>query len=911
MLTSTSPEYISILPADTNSDSGKWLASLSGGYFAVASLSSALTKIDVSIPEINGLGGIDLTANNSLFLDLNYLPLLVSNTWVEFSTGWNFCAAIDTFGYLWTWGQNNSGQLGIGSLVNKNIPVQVGLSSNWVKVVCGAYHTLAVNSLGELWTWGLNSRGQLGDGSVTRRTLPVHVGSDTDWAFLGEVHGEHSVALKSDGTLWTWGRNSEGQLGNGTENDTDTPAQIGSLVWDSLAGGASHTIGIRTVGLDITIWTWGSNNSGQLGIGSTTNQKIPTQVGSDTDWSSVSCGASHTQAIKDTGALWSWGNNNSGQLGDGTQTQRIAPVETDPGSLWATSYAGVSHSIGIKPDGSMWLWGLNQAGQLGIGTSYFVSSPSKLDNNTDWVKSAAGQWHTGAINSSGQLLLWGNNSLGQLGQGYTFSKAAEDEHLSLTYSSTDNKLVSSHGPFVLSYLVTDDTLSIDTRFRFSSSLGVPAGYESAQLYLPSTNVTLFAVESPTGVALQTIDTSAPGIITESALSADLMPIGTSIEASTKGLSALVSLTDDSIVCIRTDDGAFNTTLVLYHVSSTLAIVDTHDALFDAIPVALTGLPEYDRFVLRYLDPLSLNVYFIVGKTLGVSGIELGTPLLYNSGVLGHPNKILESGVQLPGTHTILSSLSSATNTKVLLSEVDLVTLSLTHDIAGGNDIPSVPKYSVPATYNAGSGKVVVGLFGDGDGAGDTPLADKAYASLSFIEGIQFLLASSLALELTVGESATLDINLEIASALSLELTADQGLDSCVLRIREDVALRFEADEIHTSLLIGDTLALELQASFPMTSELRLASDLALELTGSMSFAAQLAIGSSLSLKLLSNFAPTAQLKIADNLALELQVIILKGLELRMASGLALELTAECDSQCGACAVGTYNNSRSY
>jgi hypothetical protein len=181
-------------------------------------------------------------------------------------------------------------------------------------VAAGANHTVALRGDGTLWAWGDNSSGQLGDGSISRRTAPVQIGSATNW--VGVAAGaNHTVAPRGDGTLWAWGYNSSGQLGDGSTTPRTAPVQIGSATnWVGVAAGANHTVALRGDG---TLWAWGDNGFGQLGNGSTTQRNAPVQIGSATDWVGVAAGIYHTVALRGDGTLWAWGYNGSGQLGDG------------------------------------------------------------------------------------------------------------------------------------------------------------------------------------------------------------------------------------------------------------------------------------------------------------------------------------------------------------------------------------------------------------------------------------------------------------------------------------------------------------------------------------------------------------------------------------------------------------------
>jgi alpha-tubulin suppressor-like RCC1 family protein len=238
--------------------------------------------------------------------------------------------AVKADGSLWFWGGNFSGHKGDGysysaSSPSDLYPVRVGTADNWLAVSGWVEHTMALKSDGSLWAWGLNSYGQLGDGTTTKRNSSVRVGADNDWAAVS-TGDRHTVALKANGSLWAWGWNGTGQLADGTTTNRTTPVQVGAdNDWAVVsASGGYHTMALKSDG---SLWGWGQNNYGQLGDGSTTNRRTPVRVGADNDWVAVSAGVYNTLALKSDGSLWAWGQNTYGQLGDGSATTSNVPVQ--------------------------------------------------------------------------------------------------------------------------------------------------------------------------------------------------------------------------------------------------------------------------------------------------------------------------------------------------------------------------------------------------------------------------------------------------------------------------------------------------------------------------------------------------------------------------------------------------------
>lgn len=272
-------------------------------------------------------------------------------------------------------------------------------------ISAGHGHTVAVDSQGGLWSWGNNADGQLGDGATTSTTLPSRQMEDVVSASCGY---NYTMAIKKDGTLWGWGGNSVGQLGNGSTKNASQPVKVMDGV-RSVSCGDNHTAAITTDG---ELWMWGNNAKGQLGTGGTSSMAKPVLVMKDV--LAVSCGGDHTAAIQKDGTLWTWGWNN-GQLGNGSKEQSLVPVKIMD-NVVAVSCGG-DHSGAIQADGSLWTWGENGHRQLGNGTSTNSLKPVKImDGVTDI---SCGGWHSAAVRTDGTLWTWGYNGYGQLGNNTT------------------------------------------------------------------------------------------------------------------------------------------------------------------------------------------------------------------------------------------------------------------------------------------------------------------------------------------------------------------------------------------------------------------------------------------------------------------------------------------------------------
>ncbi|CAF4980252.1 unnamed protein product, partial [Rotaria sp. Silwood1] len=315
---------------------------------------------------------------------------------------------------LWSFGQNSSGQLGDGSTVNKNNQVKIGNSTDWAKIAVGESHVCAIKTDGSLWAWGNNNAQQLGDSNYIYSAIPVRIGNDYNWKSIS-VGLNFTIAIKTDGSLWAWGDNNYGQLGNGAYYiKKKYPTQIGtSTNWSNVSAGARHCLAIKTDG---SLWAWGYNLSGQLGNGTNTTQLFPIQIGTSNSWKSISAGDSHSVAIGLDSSLWVWGDNSNGQLG--TQYGFSAlnfPYQLTSAVSWAVVSAGLYHTVAIKADGTLWAWGKNTYGQVGDGTTLNKQTPTQIGSESNWLSVSAGSYHTCAIKQTNTLWSWGWNILGQLG----------------------------------------------------------------------------------------------------------------------------------------------------------------------------------------------------------------------------------------------------------------------------------------------------------------------------------------------------------------------------------------------------------------------------------------------------------------------------------------------------------------
>ena len=323
---------------------------------------------------------------------------------------------------LWTWGLGTYGQLGNNSVTSVSTPVTTSAGgSNWKQVSSGISHTAAIKTDGTLWTWGNGGNAQLGTNSTTDKSTPVTTfAGGTNWKQVSGVN-LHTAAIKTDGTLWTWGNNTYGRLGNAVTTNVSTPVTTfaGGTNWKQVSGGGFHTAAIKTDG---TLWTWGSGEDGRLGNAVTTNRSTPvTTFAGGTNWKQVNAGGFHTAAIKTDGTLWIWGNNTSGSLGNASTTNVSTPVTTFAGgNNWKQVSAGNLHTAAIKTDGTLWTWGSGDSGRLGNAVTTNVSTPvTTFAGGTNWKQVSCGNNHMAAIKTDGTLWTWGLGNNGRLGTNAT------------------------------------------------------------------------------------------------------------------------------------------------------------------------------------------------------------------------------------------------------------------------------------------------------------------------------------------------------------------------------------------------------------------------------------------------------------------------------------------------------------
>ena len=382
------------------------------------------------------ISGANITTHS---FAVNIVVKSVFNNISYVSAGATYTMAIKSDGSLWSWGNNGYGQLGNGTktiydrnsypypsaINNNNTSTPIKIMDNVNKVYANAGFTMAIKNDGSLWAWGNNWSGQLGDGTKVEKLTPTKIMDSVNKVY---ANASFTMAIKNDGSLWVWGNNEYGQLGDGTTENRLVPIKIMDNIIEVSTYSTWHKPYTMAIKNDGSLWAWGNNWSGQLGDGTKVEKLTPIKIVDNV--AQISIGYHNTMAIKNDGSLWAWGANYNGILGDGTTEDRLLPVKIMDNVSQVHSYnhddgtSYIAYTMAIKNDGSLWAWGANWYGQLGDGTNERRLYPMKIMDNIIKISSWAlgidyGSCHTMAIKNDGSLWAWGANWYGQLGDGTT------------------------------------------------------------------------------------------------------------------------------------------------------------------------------------------------------------------------------------------------------------------------------------------------------------------------------------------------------------------------------------------------------------------------------------------------------------------------------------------------------------
>ena len=338
------------------------------------------------------------------------------NAYVKVSGGMYHTLAIDVHGNLIGWGLNNNGQLGDETVLDKLTPTLIKEGTKFVEVSAGGLFSLALDEEGNLWSAGANGVGQLGDGTTVDKNTLVQITNSDGTKFTKISAGlTHSLAIDENGTLWTWGHNSKGQLGNGTTTNSSTPIKIGEgTKVIEISAGNECSFAIDETG---KLYAWGANEQSKLGLGDEETKLTPVLIEGDTIFKKVeaSTGEGYTLAIDEAGNLYTWGANTYGQLGNGSFESKKVPTKIEEGKTFEKIDAGYNTSFAIDTNKNLWSFGANGNGELGDGTQELTNTPKQVLTN---VTSVGASWnHTIMLTEGGSLKACGANENGELGSG--------------------------------------------------------------------------------------------------------------------------------------------------------------------------------------------------------------------------------------------------------------------------------------------------------------------------------------------------------------------------------------------------------------------------------------------------------------------------------------------------------------
>jgi|LakMenEpi03Aug12_release.lakeMendotaPanAssembly.Ray.scaffolds.fasta_scaffold00120_118 alpha-tubulin suppressor-like RCC1 family protein len=363
--------------------------------------------------------------------------------WSKVSSGRTHILALKEDGTLWAAGNNSAGQLGLGNTVSRSVFFQItggaGATNDWMLPVANkgfGRKSFAIKRNGTLWGWGYNNFFSLGLGDSSNRSVPVQIGTFTDWVAMMPSTNGGTFGLRRNGTLWIWGNNNYGMAGQSLSTYGWSPVQMGTgNDWSSLLQSGSNSynflFALKTNG---TMWAWGrgQGNYRQLGLGNTTNFSAPQQItgggGATNDWKMVGPRRQGGHALRNNGTLWGWGEAFDFQNGDGTSTTRSVPTLVTGGAGatndWATFSTGRSFCMAIKTNGTLWGWGRNNYGNLGLGDTTTRSFATQVGTGNNWSAVKCGFAEVLATKTDGTLWGWGRNANGQLGLRDTVARSS-------------------------------------------------------------------------------------------------------------------------------------------------------------------------------------------------------------------------------------------------------------------------------------------------------------------------------------------------------------------------------------------------------------------------------------------------------------------------------------------------------
>ncbi len=496
------------------------------------------------------------------------------------------------------------------------------------QIAGGEQHTLALKSDGTVYAWGGNADGQLGDGSTASRLTPVAVSGLSDVVTIA-AGKSHSLAVKADGTVWAWGNNGLNQLGDGTSTSRSAPKQVNGLSGViAVSAGDFFSMALKADG---TVWSWGDNGNGQLGDGSKNQRSTPVQIKTLSGISAISAGYYYATALKSDGTVWSWGINDNAQLGDGTTTERAEPKQVAGVSDGVAIAAAFGHVAVIRRDGSLLAWGRNNHGQLADGKALYIPpetieyrpSIAPMQGFTNSAAVAAGLYHTLVLDSSGAIQGVGGNIHGQLGNG---ASQPEDRPTAVAITALSQVGAIGIGRFQSFAIKTDGGV-----YGFGKNDAGQMGDGASANHASPTPVVgvggtgtldlgLFCAKGCATLAVAGSRTKKAGDMLDVRLALNGLASQSSLAGKNVDLYVAVQLTDGSLLFMKSPQlfgaPAFDTNVIPYQ--SNLATTDREGTLISAFP-----LPALPKGTYRLLTTVVATGNSPLNSANWVGGLSMG------------------------------------------------------------------------------------------------------------------------------------------------------------------------------------------------------------------------------------------------------------------------------------------------
>lgn len=526
----------------------------------------------------NGVLGLNDTVHRSDFIQLG-TDAQWSNTRVKniTSSDSNHTIAVKYDGTIWGWGDNTYSQIGIGDKTHRSSPVQIGTTTDWANAVAAAYYSVGVKTDGSLWTWGRNANGYLGNNQgSTDQPYPFRIGLENNWSQQIEhlCAGHHGAAIKTNGTLWMWGYNGQGQIGDNSTVHRSSPVQLAGTTWAQVSTGGSdvtianaHTVAVKTDG---TLWTWGYNASGQLGLNTATNRSSPAQV-AGTNWKYAKASFGGTVAIKTNGTLWGWGDYFVNATG--TYNNASSPIQVGTSTSWATNIrsfdAKYKSAAAIDPSEFYVLksWGDGTDGGQDAGSTVTNITPTTAGGGLNWT--SVYQGYSRAFGMSDSEMAFTGPILDLDPRNYTNGQSSWPDTSALSNNATF--------PLTSTYGINNSAIKFST---LNSGVFYPMGARSSATYTNLYTSTTIAISSSKSLTFNSYVNKfsfeiwtriTPSIITQSVLSTPIV----TLQVLTDGkIRATLTLANNTVINCDTTNSYDNFNfhhIVVTHSSTSLKL----------------------------------------------------------------------------------------------------------------------------------------------------------------------------------------------------------------------------------------------------------------------------------------------------------------------------------------------------